>query len=119
MEAVLEGYSEGIALDPDGRLSEGSGQNLFLVRDGVLYTPSIAASVLAGITRANLLRAAPDLGLAVGEGRYGLAALDVARAVFLANSVLGIVPVAALTAGGRERTWEGEADMLAALAARA
>ena len=48
MEAVLDGYSEGIALNPDGLLSEGSGQNLFLVRDGVLYTPPLAASVLRG-----------------------------------------------------------------------
>ena len=51
MEAVLDGYSEGIALDPDGHLSEGSGQNLFLVRDEVLYTPPLSASVLPGITR--------------------------------------------------------------------
>ena len=51
MEAVLDGYSEGIALDADGHVSEGSGQNLFLVRDEMLYTPPLSASVLPGITR--------------------------------------------------------------------
>ena len=51
MEAVLGGYSEGIALDPVGLLSEGSGQNLFLVRDDIVYTPPMSASVLPGITR--------------------------------------------------------------------
>ena len=51
MEAVVEGYSEGIALDTAGYLSEGSGQNLFLVRDNVIYTPPLTASILPGITR--------------------------------------------------------------------
>src|SRR5690349_4209208 len=50
MEAALDGYSEGIALNPSGHVSEGSGQNLFLVRDEILYTPPISASVLPGIT---------------------------------------------------------------------
>ncbi len=51
MEAVTEGYSEGIALDTAGYLSEGSGQNLFIVRDNVIYTPPLTASILPGITR--------------------------------------------------------------------
>ena len=51
MEAVAEGYSEGIALDTAGYLSEGSGQNLFVVRDNVIYTPPLTASILPGITR--------------------------------------------------------------------
>ena len=51
MEAIVEGYSEGIALDTAGYLSEGSGQNLFLVRDNVIYTPPLTASILPGITR--------------------------------------------------------------------
>src|SRR5918992_6230240 len=51
MEAIAEGYAEGIALDTQGNLSEGSGQNVFIVRDGIIYTPPIGNSVLAGITR--------------------------------------------------------------------
>src|SRR2546429_3727034 len=51
MEAITDGYTEGIALDVYGNVSEGSGQNIFLVRDGLLYTPSIGSSILGGITR--------------------------------------------------------------------
>jgi branched-chain amino acid aminotransferase len=51
MEAIVEGYSEGIALDTFGYLSEGSGQNLFVVRDNILYTPPLTAAILPGITR--------------------------------------------------------------------
>jgi hypothetical protein len=65
MEAVIDGYSEGIALNPDGLLSEGSGQNLFLVRDGVLYTTPLSASVLPGITRDSIITLAKDMGLSV------------------------------------------------------
>ena len=64
---MLDGYSEGIALDPVGQVSEGSGQNLFLVRDEVLYTPPIGASVLPGITRDSVITLAQDLGLDVRE----------------------------------------------------
>ena len=55
MEAITEGYSEGIALDTAGYLSEGSGQNLFIVRDNVIYTPPLTASILPGITRDSVL----------------------------------------------------------------
>ena len=61
MEALLDGYSEGIALDVYGNVSEGSGQNLFVVRDGVLYTSPISASVLGGITRDSVMTLARDL----------------------------------------------------------
>ena len=67
MEAEVNGYDEGIALDVNGLLSEGSGENLFLVRGGVLYTTPLAASVLNGITRASLLTLARDLGIPVVE----------------------------------------------------
>jgi branched-chain amino acid aminotransferase/4-amino-4-deoxychorismate lyase len=117
--AALAGCGEALMLNERGEIACASAANIFWIADGALRTPSLDCGVLAGITRANLLRAAPDLGLAVEEGRYGLAALDAARAVFLANSVLGIAPVAALTGGGRERAWEGDAEMLAALSARA
>jgi branched-chain amino acid aminotransferase len=67
MEAEINGYSEGIALDVNGYLSEGSGENLFLVRGGVLYTTPLANSVLNGITRNSVLTIAKQLGIAVVE----------------------------------------------------
>ena len=63
MEAEINGYSEGIALDTNGYLSEGSGENLFLVRGGVLYTSPLANSVLNGITRTSILSLATQLGI--------------------------------------------------------
>ncbi len=67
MEAEINGYSEGIALDVNGYLSEGSGENIFLVRDGILYTTPLANSVLSGITRASVLTIAKALGIPVVE----------------------------------------------------
>lgn len=67
MEADLNGYVEGIALDRNGYLSEGSGENLFLVRNGVLYTTPLASSVLNGITRDSILVLARQLGIPVLE----------------------------------------------------
>ncbi len=67
MEAEINGYSEGIALDVNGYLSEGSGENLFIVRGGVLYTTPLANSVLNGITRASVLTIAKSLGIPVVE----------------------------------------------------
>ncbi|HEY1963751.1 MAG TPA: branched-chain amino acid transaminase [Acidobacteriaceae bacterium] len=67
MEAEINGYSEGIALDTNGYLSEGSGENLFLVRGGVLYTTPLANSVLNGITRNSVLTLARQLGIEIVE----------------------------------------------------
>jgi branched-chain amino acid aminotransferase len=67
MEAGINGYSEGIALDTNGYLSEGSGENLFIVRDGTLYTTPLANSVLNGITRDSILVLARQLGIPVVE----------------------------------------------------
>jgi branched-chain amino acid aminotransferase len=67
MEAEINGYSEGIALDVNGYLSEGSGENLFLVRGGILYTTPLANSVLNGITRSSILTLAKQLGIPVIE----------------------------------------------------
>ncbi len=67
MEAEINGYSEGIALDVNGYLSEGSGENLFLVRGGILYTTPLANSVLSGITRNSVITIARQLGIEVVE----------------------------------------------------
>jgi branched-chain amino acid aminotransferase len=93
MEAVLEGYSEGIALDPDGHLSEGSGQNLFLVRDQVLYTPPLAASVLPGITRDSIITLAHDKGLTVREQNIPREMLYIADEVFFCGTAAEVTPI--------------------------
>jgi branched-chain amino acid aminotransferase len=93
MEAVLEGYSEGIALDTDGRISEGSGQNLFLVRDDTLYTPPLAASVLPGITRDSVITLAQDLGLTVKEQDMPREMLYIADELFFAGTAVEITPI--------------------------
>ncbi len=67
MEAAINGYDEGIALDVNGLISEGSGENLFLVRGGVIYTTPLSSAVLNGITRNSILTLAKDLGIPVVE----------------------------------------------------
>ena len=67
MEAEINGYDEGIALDVNGLISEGSGENLFLVRGGVLYTTPLSSAVLNGITRSSILSLAKELGIPVVE----------------------------------------------------
>src|SRR6476469_1824288 len=65
MEAKLDGYSEGIMLDANGHVAEGSGENLFAVRDNVLYTAPLGAGILNGVTRDSVMRLARDKGLEV------------------------------------------------------
>src|SRR5205085_6879068 len=67
MEAIENGFSEGIALDQNGYLSEGSGENLFLVYEGKVYTPQVTNSILAGVTRDTVIKLARDLGHEVIE----------------------------------------------------
>lgn len=67
MEAEINGYAEGIALDRNGYLSEGSGENLFLVREGKLFTSPLANSVLSGITRASIIQLAREAGIEIIE----------------------------------------------------
>ncbi|MFZ5923676.1 MAG: branched-chain amino acid transaminase, partial [Bacillota bacterium] len=67
LEAVTDGYDEAIAVGTDGFLSEGSAENLFLVRNGVLYTPRLSSSILEGITRNTVLTIARDLGIPAVE----------------------------------------------------
>jgi branched-chain amino acid aminotransferase len=93
MEAVVDGYSEGIALDPVGHISEGSGQNLFVIRDETLYTPPISASVLPGITRDSVITLAQDLGLTVKEQDLPREMLYVADEVFFAGTAVELTPI--------------------------
>ncbi len=93
MEAVVEGFSEGIALNPGGMLSEGSGQNLFLVRDHVLYTPTMSSSVLPGITRDSVMTLARDLGFEVREAQLPREMLYIADEVFFVGTAAEITPI--------------------------
>jgi branched-chain amino acid aminotransferase len=93
MEALADGYSEGIALDVYGNLSEGSGQNIFLVRDGALFTPPISASILGGITRDTVITLARDLGYAVTETNLPRESLYIADEVFAVGTAAEVTPV--------------------------
>jgi branched-chain amino acid aminotransferase len=93
MEAVVEGYSEGIALNPVGNLSEGSGQNLFLVRDHVLYTPTMSSSVLPGITRDSVMTLARELGFEVREAQLPREMVYIADEVFFVGTAAEITPI--------------------------
>jgi branched-chain amino acid aminotransferase len=93
MEAVAEGYSEGIALDTQGNLSEGSGQNLFLVRDNVLYTPPLAAAVLPGITRSTIMTLAQDLGFTVVEQVLPREMLYISDEAFFVGTAAELTPI--------------------------
>jgi branched-chain amino acid aminotransferase len=86
MEAEVNGYSEGIALDVNGYLSEGSGENLFVVRNGVLYTTPLANSVLSGITRASVITLAKQLGIEVVEQALPREMLYIADEVFFTGT---------------------------------
>ncbi|MCS7082862.1 MAG: branched-chain amino acid transaminase [Bacteroidetes bacterium] len=93
MEALTNGYAEGIALDYDGFIAEGSGENLFLVRDGRLFTPSLEAPILPGVTRDAVIRLARDMGLEVVETRLPRSSLYVADELFFTGTAAEITPI--------------------------
>lgn len=93
MEAVTDGYAEGIALDTFGYVSEGSGQNVFLVRDSVIYTPPITASILPGITRDSVMTLARDLGFRVKEQTIPREMLYIADEVFFVGTAVEVTPI--------------------------
>jgi len=93
MEAILEGYSEGIALDAFGNISEGSGENVFLVKDNTLYTPPLTAAILPGITRMSVIKVAGDLGYPVMETDIPREMLFVADEVFFTGTAAEVTPI--------------------------
>lgn len=93
MEAATNGYAEGIALDVNGLVSEGSGENVFVVRNGVLYTPPLANSTLSGITRDSVLTIARHLGLAVTEQPIPREMLYIADEVFFTGTAAEVTPI--------------------------
>ncbi|MFT4114494.1 branched-chain amino acid transaminase [Silvibacterium sp.] len=93
MEAESNGYMEGIALDVNGYLSEGSGENLFIVRNGVIYTTPLANSVLAGITRDSILTLARHAGIPVVEQALPREMLYIADEVFFTGTAAEVTPI--------------------------
>ncbi|MDZ7295538.1 MAG: branched-chain amino acid transaminase [candidate division KSB1 bacterium] len=93
LEAVGNGFVEGIALDVNGYVSEGSGENIFLVRDGVLYTPPLSASILPGISRDSVMVFAREMGIEVREMMIPREMLYVADEVFFTGSAAEISPI--------------------------
>lgn len=93
LEAMSNGFVEGIALDAQGNVSEGSGENLFMVRDGVLYTPPLASAILAGITRDSVMQIARNLGYEVREGVIPRASIYIAHEIFFTGTAAEITPI--------------------------
>jgi branched-chain amino acid aminotransferase len=93
MEAITNGYSEGIALDINGYISEGSGENIFLVYDGELYTPQVSNSILGGITRDSIMKLAEDMGYVVKETNIMREMLYISDEVFFSGTAAEITPI--------------------------
>lgn len=93
MEALTDGYSEGIALDAAGNISEGSGENIFVVRDEVVYTPPIAAALLPGITRATVMTLVEEVGHKLVEMSIPREMLTTADELFFTGTAAEITPI--------------------------
>lgn len=93
MEARADRYAEGIMLDNAGHVAEGSGENLFLVRDGVLFTAPLGAAILQGITRDSVIRIARDLGIEVREQSIPREMLYIADELFFSGTAAELTPI--------------------------
>src|SRR5580704_10822854 len=93
MEAIANGYTEGIGLDTSGHVSEGSGENIFVVQGGVVFTPPLASAGLAGITRNSVLALCQDLNITVREQNIPREMLYIADEVFFTGTAAEITPL--------------------------
>lgn len=93
MEALTEGYVEAIALNVRGHISEGSGENVFIVMEGKIYTPPLSSSVLPGITRATVIQLAKDMNIPVIEATIPREMLYISDEVFFTGSAAEITPI--------------------------
>lgn len=93
MEALEDGYEEGIALDYNGYVSEGSGENLFVIKDGIIYTPAMNGSALPGITRDSIIKIAKDLGYEIKETGIPREMLYIADEIFFTGTAAEVTPV--------------------------
>jgi branched-chain amino acid aminotransferase len=96
MEAMADGYAEGIALDTQGYVSEGSGENIFMVKNEQIYTPSTGSSILPGITRHSVIILAQDLGYSVTTRPIPREALYIADEAFFTGSAAEITPITSI-----------------------
>ena len=93
MEALTNGYTEAIALDASGHVSEGSGENIFVVRHGQIHTPPLSSSILPGITRNSVITLAGELGYPVIEEALPREMLYIADEVFFSGTAAEITPI--------------------------
>src|SRR5260221_4147049 len=93
MEALENGYSEAIVLDIAGNVSEGSGENIFLMLDGVIYTTPVGSSILSGITRDSAMMIAKDLGYEIREQIISRDMLYIADEIFFTCTASEMTPV--------------------------
>ncbi len=93
MEAITYGFTEGIALDNTGYVSEGSGENLFAIKNGIIYTPPLHASILPGITRDTVMTLARELGYEVIEEKLTREFLYISDEVFFTGSAAEVTPI--------------------------
>jgi branched-chain amino acid aminotransferase len=92
-EAMNAGYEEAIMLTHDGYIADGSGENIFVAKDGVLYTPDLAAGILQGITRNTIIQMAQDLGYTVVEKNLIRSDLHTADEVFMCGTAAEVTPI--------------------------
>ena len=94
-EAIKDGYDEALLLDPEGYVAEGSGENIFVIRDGVIYTPEIT-SALNGITRKTIFTLAGDAGLEIVEKRITRDEIYIADEAFFTGTAAEVTPISEL-----------------------
>lgn len=92
-EAVNNGYDESVLMDPQGYVCQGSGENLFLVKDGVLHTPDLAGGALDGITRQTIITFAQDLGIEVVQRRITRDEFYIADEIFMTGTAAEVTPI--------------------------
>ena len=93
MEATDDGYDEALLLDSSGFVSEGSGENIFIVKNGVIYTPDLSAGALNGITRNTILHIARDLGIEVVQKRITRDEVYIADEAFFTGTAAEVTPI--------------------------
>jgi branched-chain amino acid aminotransferase len=93
MEALDEGYDEALLLDPAGFVSEGAGENIFVIKDGVVYTPDLSAGALNGITRNTILHICKDLGLELIQKRITRDEIYIADEAFFTGTAAEVTPI--------------------------
>jgi len=93
MEAVDEGYDEALLLDPSGFVSEGAGENIFMIKDGVIYTPDMSAGALTGITRNTVFHIAKDLGLEIVQKRITRDEIYICDEAFFTGTAAEVTPI--------------------------